>query len=80
MLVSNFTPPPYFFDQLKLLRGIERKSQVLSRVHAAFKKIADYVPLAPLRLLNIVLQGMPTIYHKDQVSCICTSNLNLLMF
>ncbi|XWS33975.1 hypothetical protein CRYUN_Cryun22dG0128300 [Craigia yunnanensis] len=74
-LVSNFTPPPYFLDKLKLPHGIERKSQVLSRVHAAFKKIADYVPLAPLRLLTIVLQGMPTIYHKDRAIVIYVENM-----
>ncbi|XVF16060.1 hypothetical protein REPUB_Repub09cG0208500 [Reevesia pubescens] len=75
MLVSNFTPPPYFLDKLKLPRGLERKSQVLSRVHAAFKKISDYVPLAPLRLLTIVLQGMPTIYHKDRAIVIYVENM-----
>ncbi|XVF18174.1 hypothetical protein REPUB_Repub10bG0189400 [Reevesia pubescens] len=75
MLVSNFTPPPYFLDKLKLPRGLERKGQVLSRVHAAFKKIADYVPLAPLRLLTIVLQGMPTIYHKDRAIVIYVENM-----
>ncbi|KAL4309247.1 hypothetical protein GQ457_01G039440 [Hibiscus cannabinus] len=75
MLVSNFTPPPYFLDKLKLPRGLERKGQVLCRVHAAFKKIADYVPLAPLRLLTIVLQGMPTIYHKDRAIVIYVENM-----
>ncbi|GMI86134.1 hypothetical protein like AT2G34750 [Hibiscus trionum] len=75
MLVSNFTPPPYFLDKLKLSRGLERKGQVLSRVHAAFKKIADYVPLAPLRLLTVVLQGMPTIYHKDRAILIYVENM-----
>ncbi|KAE8655669.1 G-type lectin S-receptor-like serine/threonine-protein kinase RLK1-like [Hibiscus syriacus] len=75
MLVSNFTPPPYFLDKLKLPRGLERKDQVLSRVHSAFKKIADYVPLAPLRLLTVVLQGMPTIYHKDRAVVIYMENM-----
>ncbi|KAB2094036.1 hypothetical protein ES319_A02G130900v1 [Gossypium barbadense] len=75
MLVSNFTPPPYFLDKLKMPHGLERKGQVLSRVHAAFKKIADYVPLAPLRLLTIVLQGMPTIYHKDRAIVIYVENM-----
>ncbi|KAA3457249.1 RNA polymerase I-specific transcription initiation factor RRN3-like isoform X1 [Gossypium australe] len=74
MLVSNFTPPPYFLDKLKMPHGLERKGQVLSRVHAAFKKIADYVPLAPLRLLTIVLQGMPTIYHKDRFGGVLKCN------
>ncbi|MBA0824709.1 hypothetical protein Goarm_021356 [Gossypium armourianum] len=75
MLVSNFTPPPYFLDKLKMPHGLERKGQVLSRVHAAFKKIADYVPLSPLRLLTIVLQGMPTIYHKDRAIVIYVENM-----
>ncbi|XP_039025614.1 uncharacterized protein LOC120158971 [Hibiscus syriacus] len=75
MLVSNFTPPPHFLDKLKLPRSLERKGQVLSRVHLAFKKILDYVPLSPLRLLTLVLQGMPTIYHKDRAIVIYVENM-----
>ncbi|KAH9662236.1 RNA polymerase I specific transcription initiation factor RRN3 protein [Citrus sinensis] len=66
MLVSNFTPPSYFLDKLKEPHGIERKHQVLSRVHAALKSISDLVPLAPMRLLPIVLQRMPTVHNKHE--------------
>ncbi|XP_039024818.1 RNA polymerase I-specific transcription initiation factor RRN3-like [Hibiscus syriacus] len=75
ILVSNFTPPPYFLDKLKLSHGLERKGQALSRVHLAFKKIVDYVPLTPLRLLTVVLQGMATIYHKDRAVVIYVENI-----
>lgn len=72
MLVSNFTPPYYFVDILKQPRGLARKDQVLSRVHSAFKHIADLVPLAPTILSPIVSQRMP-IYAKEPVSSISTS-------
>ncbi|OMO94659.1 RNA polymerase I specific transcription initiation factor RRN3 [Corchorus olitorius] len=75
MLVNNFTPPPYFLDKLGLPYGLDRKNQVLSRVHAAFKKISEYVPLAPLRLINLVIQRMPTIYHKDRAVLIYVENM-----
>ncbi|OMO80074.1 RNA polymerase I specific transcription initiation factor RRN3 [Corchorus capsularis] len=75
MLVNNFTPPPYFLDKLGLPFGLDRKNQVLSRVHAAFKKISEYVPLAPLRLINLVIQRMPTIYHKDRAVLIYVENM-----
>ncbi|XP_024033748.1 RNA polymerase I-specific transcription initiation factor RRN3 isoform X2 [Citrus clementina] len=66
MLVSNFTPPSYFLDKLKEPHGLERKHQVLSRVHAALKSIFDLVPLAPMRLLPIVVQRMPTVHNKHE--------------
>ncbi|XP_031269328.1 RNA polymerase I-specific transcription initiation factor RRN3-like [Pistacia vera] len=63
MLVNNFTPP----SSTLLLQpwGIEIKKQVISRVHEAFENITKVVPLAPLRLLPIVLQRMPTVRNKD---------------
>ncbi|KAL5820962.1 hypothetical protein ACOSQ3_022844 [Xanthoceras sorbifolium] len=66
MLVSNFTPPNHILDKLTLPYGLERKHQVLSRVHAGLKNIADLVPLAPLRLLPIVVQRMPTVHNKHE--------------
>lgn len=66
MLVSNFTPPYHILDKLTLPYGMERKQQVLSRVHAALKSIADLVPLAPLRLLPIVVQRMPMVHNKQE--------------
>ncbi|GLT26931.1 hypothetical protein SLA2020_019690 [Shorea laevis] len=75
MLVSNFMPPPYFLDRLKHPRGLERKYQVTSRVHAALEKITEYVPLAPLRLLPIVLEGMPTIHRNDHAIVIYVENM-----
>ncbi|KDO67299.1 hypothetical protein CISIN_1g0416051mg, partial [Citrus sinensis] len=66
MLVGNFTPPSYFLDKLKEPHGLERKHQVLSRVHAALKSIFDLVPLAPMRLLPIVVQRMPTVHNKHE--------------
>lgn len=63
MLVNNFTPP----SSTLLLQpwGTEIKKQVISRVHEAFENITKVVPLAPLRLLPIVLQRMPTVRNKD---------------
>ncbi|KAF5806163.1 putative RNA polymerase I specific transcription initiation factor RRN3 [Helianthus annuus] len=47
MLVSNFIPPYNFLEILKQPRGLAKKDQVLARVHAALKGIADLGPLAP---------------------------------
>ncbi|GLT53358.1 hypothetical protein SLA2020_266360 [Shorea laevis] len=74
MLVSNFTPPYYFVDILKQPRGLARKDQVLSRVHSAFKHIADLVPLAPTILSPIVSQRMP-IYAKEPLAVIYVENM-----
>ena len=68
MLVRNFLPPHYFLESLKQPRGLDRKNQVLSRVHAALEDIADLVPLAPLRLSPIVIQRMPNVFSKEPVS------------
>ncbi|XP_044500520.1 RNA polymerase I-specific transcription initiation factor RRN3 isoform X1 [Mangifera indica] len=61
MLVTNFTPPRTKDDKSY---SIGKKNQVIPRVHAALKNITDLVPLAPLRLSPIVLQGLPTVHNK----------------
>lgn len=66
MLVGNFTPPFYILDKLTQPHVIERKHQVLSRVHGALNNIADLVPLAPMRLLPIVIQRMPTVRNNQE--------------
>lgn len=59
MLVRNFVPPISFLGLLKQPRGLAKKEQVLYRVHSALKDIADLVPLAPLRLEQIIKEKMP---------------------
>lgn len=61
MLVRNFVPPLSFIRLLQQPRGLAKKEQVLCRVHAALKEIADLVPLAPLRLEQVIKDRMP---HK----------------
>lgn len=68
MLVSNFTPPKYFLDLLRHPRGHARKEEVLNRVHSALNDITVLVPLAPMRLLPIILQRMPHVFDKEAVS------------
>ncbi|XP_054775884.1 uncharacterized protein LOC129284426 isoform X2 [Prosopis cineraria] len=75
MLVRNFVPPPYFIEVLKQPRGITRKYEVLSRVHAALKDIADLVPLAPMRLSPIVVQKMPNVFSKEHEIVIYVENM-----
>ncbi|XP_020533522.1 RNA polymerase I-specific transcription initiation factor RRN3 isoform X2 [Jatropha curcas] len=65
MLVGNFVPPMYLVDVLKQPRGHGKKDQVLSRVHTALQDIAALVPMAALRLSNVVVHRMPTTYKKD---------------
>ncbi|KAL8124551.1 hypothetical protein AgCh_012269 [Apium graveolens] len=59
MLVRNFVPPLSFLRLLQQPRGLAKKEQVLSHVHAALKEIADLGPLAPLRLEKVIKERMP---------------------
>lgn len=61
-------PPNSFVDFLKQPRGLTKKDEVLSRVHTALKDISDLVPLAPLRLEQIVVQKMQRVFFKESVS------------
>lgn len=65
MLVCNFLPPQTMVSILSQPRGLARKKGVLDRVHSALQNIADLVPLAPLRLLPIILQRMPRVHAKE---------------
>ncbi|KAM7523936.1 hypothetical protein LguiA_013838 [Lonicera macranthoides] len=75
MLVSNFMPPYSFLELLKEPRGLARKDQVLHRVHLALKDITDLVPLAPLRLEQIIKERMPNIYTKEPLIVIYVENM-----
>ncbi|KAI4327870.1 hypothetical protein L6164_020282 [Bauhinia variegata] len=75
MLVMNFVPPYYFLELLKQPRGLARKDQVLSRVHAALKNIADLVPLAPMLLSPKVIQRMPQPWSKESEILIYVENM-----
>ncbi|KAL2925916.1 PHD finger protein MALE STERILITY 1 [Bienertia sinuspersici] len=67
MLVCNFTPPKRFVESLKLPYGVAKKDHVLNRVHSALEYIASLVPIAPSRLLPIVLQRMPKVINNVQL-------------
>ncbi|KAL1564536.1 RNA polymerase I-specific transcription initiation factor RRN3-like [Salvia divinorum] len=62
MLVSNFMPPPAYFEKHW---GPSKKSEVLDRVHSTLNHISNVVPLSPLRLEKIVRDKMPHIYVKE---------------
>ena len=64
MLVSNFSPPFRFIESLKLPYGKAKKEQVLDRVHFALECITDLIPLAPSRLLPIVMHRIHAIYQR----------------
>lgn len=68
MLVNNFMPPHSSADLLKKPHVLNRKAEVLSRVHTALKDISDLVPLAPLRLEQIVVNKMQRVFFKESVS------------
>ncbi|XP_059623369.1 RNA polymerase I-specific transcription initiation factor rrn3 isoform X2 [Cornus florida] len=75
MFVNNFIPPgpPYSF--LKQPCGVARKDQVLYRVHSALKDIADLVPLAPLKLQDLITERMPNIYAEESLIVIYIENM-----
>ncbi|XP_043710994.1 RNA polymerase I-specific transcription initiation factor RRN3-like isoform X2 [Telopea speciosissima] len=65
MLVRNFMPPKSFIGFLRQPRGCARKDEVLNRVHSALTDIAYLVPLAPSRLLPIILKRMPNMFDNE---------------
>ncbi|KAK7278977.1 hypothetical protein RJT34_24018 [Clitoria ternatea] len=70
MLVKHFVPPFYLVELVKKEKGIDRKNNVLSRVHAALQEITDLVPLAPLRLSPIVVQRMPSVFSQQPLEIV----------
>ncbi|KAJ0681446.1 putative RNA polymerase I specific transcription initiation factor RRN3 [Helianthus annuus] len=78
MLVSNFIPPFNFLEILKQPRGLAKKDQVLARVHAALKGIADLVPLAPSRLEQIVRERVPNVFAKEAQIVVYVENMLML--
>lgn len=77
MLIKNFVPPYSYLALLKQPRGLSRKDQVLSRVHSALESISHLVPLAPMRLLSLVIQRMPRQNDNEAVSSVCFGMLML---
>ncbi|KAK9285008.1 hypothetical protein L1049_024190 [Liquidambar formosana] len=75
MLVSNFMPPHYFLDVLKQPCGLARKDQVLYRVHSALKDITDLVPLAPVRLMPIIIKRMMNMFSEEPLIMIYAENM-----
>ncbi|KAF8406741.1 hypothetical protein HHK36_008833 [Tetracentron sinense] len=75
MLVCNFLPPQSFLHLLRSPHGLARKEQVLDRVHSALRDIADLVPLAPSRLLPIILQRRPHTDAKEALIVIYVENM-----
>ncbi|XP_047323800.1 RNA polymerase I-specific transcription initiation factor RRN3 [Impatiens glandulifera] len=75
MLVNNFMPPRSFLEFLNQKRGLSRKGQVVYRVHSALKDISDLVPLAPLRLLPIILQKLPNTFAMEKAIVVYVENM-----
>ncbi|MFS7897600.1 putative RNA polymerase I specific transcription initiation factor RRN3 [Helianthus anomalus] len=78
MLVSNFIPPYNFLEILKQPRRLAKKDQVLVRVHAALKLIADLLPLASSRLEQLVRVRVPNIFTKDVQIVVYVENMLML--
>ncbi|KAG7569173.1 RNA polymerase I specific transcription initiation factor RRN3 [Arabidopsis thaliana x Arabidopsis arenosa] len=75
MLVSNFVPPPSVVNNLSHPRVLNKKIEVLSRVHAALLKISILVPLTPSRLVPMLFLEMPKIHKKDHSIVIYVESL-----
>ncbi|CAH2034549.1 unnamed protein product, partial [Thlaspi arvense] len=67
MLISNFIPPPFVVQKLSQPRILDKKQEVLSRVHAALQKISYLVPLAPSKLVPILAHKMPKLNVKNHL-------------
>uniref|UniRef100_A0A7N0R8E2 RNA polymerase I-specific transcription initiation factor RRN3 n=1 Tax=Kalanchoe fedtschenkoi TaxID=63787 RepID=A0A7N0R8E2_KALFE len=75
MLVANFVPPLSFQKLLNMPRGVTRKDQVLSHVHSSLGQISELVPLAPARLLTIIIQRMPIIMKSEHTILLYVENM-----
>ncbi|EOA29326.1 hypothetical protein CARUB_v10025608mg [Capsella rubella] len=75
MLICNFLPPHWVIRNLSNPRVLNKKIEVLSRVHAALLKISILVPLTPSRLMPMLSQNMPKIYKKDHLIVVYVENL-----
>ncbi|XP_026411152.1 uncharacterized protein LOC113306428 [Papaver somniferum] len=62
-------------EKLNQPRGVEKKEEVLDRVHSALIKITSLVPLAPLRLCPILLRRMPDIFVTEPVMTVYVENM-----
>ncbi|XP_008805454.1 RNA polymerase I-specific transcription initiation factor RRN3-like [Phoenix dactylifera] len=59
MLVSNFLPPRRLRESISQSRWLTRKKEVHSQLHLALHYIADLVPLAPMKLKDVIDKRMP---------------------
>nr|XP_010913884.2 RNA polymerase I-specific transcription initiation factor RRN3 isoform X2 [Elaeis guineensis] len=59
MLVSNFLPPRRLRESISQSRWLTRKKEVHSQLHLALHHIADLVPLAPMKLKDVIDKRMP---------------------
>lgn len=81
MLVANFAPPTdesstkYFPNFLKQPQGIARKTQILDRIHSTLEKIAEVVPLSPLRLEKIVRDRVPRNAAQEEYIVLYMENM-----
>ncbi|KAK9153288.1 hypothetical protein Sjap_000768 [Stephania japonica] len=74
MLVGNFIPPVSLLHSLSQPWCIERKQQVLERVHSALINIADLIPVSPLMLEHIIPLRMPHL-SKEALTVIYVENM-----
>ncbi|KAI3972581.1 hypothetical protein MKX01_019239 [Papaver californicum] len=75
MLVNNFKPHNSLLNELDKPRVVVKKEQVLDRVHPTLINITELVPLAPLRLLPILLHRMPHIFANEHTMAIYVENM-----
>ncbi|KAG1364208.1 RNA polymerase I-specific transcription initiation factor RRN3 [Cocos nucifera] len=59
MLVGNFLPPRRLQESISQSRWLARKKEVHSQLHMALHYIADLVPLAPVKLKDVIYKRMP---------------------
>ncbi|KAG7593446.1 RNA polymerase I specific transcription initiation factor RRN3 [Arabidopsis thaliana x Arabidopsis arenosa] len=64
MLIRNFIQPT-FKHEVSQTQLVKKKQEVLPRVHVALHKISYLIPLAPSKLVPILVQNMPNIDKKD---------------
>lgn len=68
MLVSNFLPPERLLEFESHPRFVVKKKEIHKQLHMALHYITDLVPLAPMKLKEVIDRSMPRCNDAKAVS------------
>lgn len=68
MLVVNFLPPRRLRESISQSRWLTRKKEIHNELHMALHYITVIIPLAPMKLRNVIDKRMPRYTDPKDVS------------